>query len=114
MKLCDRCHLLTGREACPICGKSKYLRDPEENDPVLLITLTGRQSMLVEPILEESGIPYSCPSHLSNVLTSRWAPGPEANRYYVPFSALDEARELIGGTFSESPEILKALNEFVE
>ena len=55
--ICTRCHILC-REICPKCGSRKHLRPAEDNEPVLLIVLTAMQSMLVEPILAESGIPY--------------------------------------------------------
>jgi len=57
LMICDRCHILCSN-TCPKCGRKKHIRSAEENEPVYLISLTASQAMLVEPILEASGVPY--------------------------------------------------------
>ncbi len=108
--ICKKCHVIC-RDACPICG-GKRLRAPEENEPVLLMVLTAMQSMLVEPILQDSGIPFSKMGTLGGALSMYGGMMSETNRFYVPFSAYERSREVIIDVFGEDPEIMRALNEF--
>ena len=110
MKICAKCHVLC-REICPVCGRSKHLREPQETEPVLLITATAVQALLIEPILADSGIPYSRPGTLSSALNLGNGMMLEANRFYVPCAALEKARELLEEVFGEDEEIMKALRE---
>lgn len=113
MMICDKCHVLCNT-VCPICGSSRRLRTPEENEPVLLLVLTALQSMLVEPILEESGIPYSRTGMIGGGLTAQVGMMREIYRYYVPHSAFAHCRALIEEVFGEDQEIMGALHEFDE
>ena len=111
MKICSKCHVLCG-ELCPVCGRSKHLREPQETEPVLLITVSAVQALLVEPILADSGIPYSRPGTLSTALNLGSGMMLEANRFYVPCAAYSRGRELLEEVFGEDAEIMKALHEF--
>lgn len=113
MMICDKCHVLCSK-ACPICGSSRRLRAPEENEPVLLVVLTAMQSMLVEPILEDSKIPYSRVGMIGGGLTAQVGMMREIYRYYVPYAAYAHCRALIEDVFGEDREIMKVLHEFDE
>ena len=111
MKICSRCHVLC-KELCPVCDSAKHLREMQDTEPVLLITASAVQAMLIEPILSDSGIPYSRPGTLSSALNLGSGMMLEANRFYVPCAALAKARELLEEVFGEDEEIMKALHEF--
>lgn len=111
MKICSKCRVLC-MESCPVCDSAKRLREIEENDPVLLITCSAVQAMLIEPILSDSGIPFSRPGTLSTALNLGSGMMLEANRFYVPYAALGKARELLEEVFGEDAGIMKALHEF--
>lgn len=89
--ICTRCHVLC-RNVCPKCGSRKHLRAPEDNEPVLLIVLTAMQAMLVEPILEESGIPYYKQGMVGGALAAQVGMMREVYRFYVPIIACSTAR----------------------
>lgn len=111
MKICSKCHVLC-RELCPVCDSTKRLREAQDTEPVLLITASAVQAMLIEPILSDSGIPYSRPGTISSALSLGSGMMLEANRFYVPCSAFDKARKLLEEVFGEDEEIMKALHEF--
>ena len=111
MKICSKCHVLCG-ESCPVCGRSKHLREAQETEPVLLITVSAVQALLIEPILADSGIPYSRPGTFSTAMNLGSGMMLEANRFYVPCAALEKARELLEEVFGEDEEIMRALHEF--
>lgn len=111
MKICSKCHVLC-REICPVCESAKRLREVQDTEPVLLLTASAVQALLIEPILSDSGIPYSRPGTLSTALNLGSGMMLEANRFYVPFAALEKARALLEEVFGEDEEIMKALHEF--
>ena len=109
--ICTRCHILC-RDVCPKCGSRRHLRAAEENEPVLLITLTAMQAMLVEPILEESGIPYYKQGMVGGALAAQVGMMREVYRFYVPHSAYAACRDLIEQVFGEDETLMHLLHEF--
>ena len=109
--ICTRCHILC-RDVCPKCGSRRHLRAAEENEPVLLITLTAMQAMLVEPILKESGIPYSRQGTVGGALAAQVGMMREVYSFYVPHSAHAACRDLIEQVFIEDETIMKLLHEY--
>lgn len=111
MNICTNCRVLCG-ESCPKCGKSRTVRKVQDDEPVLLMVLSPMQSLFVEPILEESGVPFSRPGTMTTLLTNRWGGGFESNRYYVPYAAYGKAREILTDAFGDNEEVMQALHEF--
>ena len=111
--ICDNCHVLC-EEFCPKCGSRRHLRVPEENEPVHLIALTAMQAMLVEPILEESGIPYYKQGMVGGALAAQVGMMREVYRFYVPHSAYAACRDLIEQVFGEDETLMHLLHEFDE
>ncbi len=109
--ICTKCHVLC-EGVCPKCGSSRHLRAPEENEPVLLIVLTAMQAMLVEPILQESGVPYYKQGAVGGALAAQVGMMREVYRFYVPHSAHEKCRALIEEVFGEDETIMKLLHEF--
>lgn len=108
--ICRKCHVICEGE-CPICGK-KRLYEPEDNEPVLLMTISAFQAMFVEPILQATGIPYSRSGTFGAARSMVRGMMHEIYRFYVPFAALEKSREAIVNVFGENEEIMRALNEF--
>ena len=109
--ICTRCHVLC-RDVCPKSGSRKYMRAPEDNEPVLLIVLTAMQAMLVEPILAESGIPYYKQGMVGGALAAQVGMMREVYSFYVPHSAHAACRDLIEQVFIEDETIMKLLHEY--
>ncbi len=106
MLYCARCQILAG-EKCPVCGRKS--RPAEETDPVLFLIADALHADMVEPILEESGLPYSRIGTLGAGLTMYASPRLETYRFFAPFSALKKCRDLIAGIFGEDPAIMEQL-----
>lgn len=109
--ICSKCHVLC-EGSCPKCGSSRHLRVPEENEPVLLIVLTAMQAMLVEPILEDSGVPYFKQGSIGGALSAQVGMMREIYRFYVPHSGYEKCRALLESVFGEDAELMKLLHEF--
>ena len=113
MKICSKCRVLC-KSACPKCGTAKHLQAPVENEPALLIVLTAMQSMLVEPILEESGVPYFKKGMVGGALAAQVGMMREIYSFFVPCSGLEKCRSQLEDVFGEDEEIMRALHEFDE
>ena len=109
--ICDKCHVLC-EGVCPRCGSRRHLRVPEENEPVFLIALTAMQAMLMEPILEDSGVPYYKQGMIGGALAAQVGMMREVYRFYVPHSAYESCRALIEAVFGEDEALMALLHEF--
>ena len=109
--ICDKCRVLC-EGVCPKCGSRRHLREPEENEPVLLIALTAMQAMLVEPIIEGSGVPYYKQGMIGGALAAQVGMMREIYRFYVPHSAYEGCRALIEEVFGEDEALMALLHEF--
>lgn len=109
--ICSKCRVLC-EGICPLCGKTKHLREPEPNEPALLFTLSAMQTMLVEPVLEEAGVPYFKQNIVGNGLTTYTGFMGGTYRFFVPASARRKCAEAIENVFGEDREIMALLHEF--
>lgn len=109
--ICDLCHVIC-EDFCPKCGSARHLRALEEGEPALLIVLTTMQAMLVEPLLQESGVPYYKKGEVGAALTARWGSMREIYHFYVPCGELEHCRGLIEEVFGADETIMKLLHEF--
>mgnify|MGYP003490638502 FL=1 len=116
MLYCPKCQVLsTDDKICPSCG-SKKLREPEQNDPVLLLTADEAKTEMIEAAFEEHNIPYE------ERISGLGGPpsiilGKVANtnkNIFVPFGQIDACEELLNGIGildAEDAEIQKRENE---
>lgn len=111
MKICSKCHVLC-EDVCPKCGTAKHLQTPEENQPTLLMVLTAMQAMLVEPVLDESGVPYFKKGMAGGALAAKVGMMREIYSYFVPCAAMERCRSAVEEIFGEDEEIMRALHEF--
>ena len=106
MMYCPRCQILAA-EKCPVCGRKA--RQIEKTDPVLFLITDPLHADMVEPILEQNEIPYSRVGIMGAGLTMYASPHLETYRFFTPYSALKECRELIVRIFGEDPVIMEQL-----
>lgn len=102
MKYCSACQLLSDASQCPACGGR--LREPESNDPVLLAVAPPFEAEVFTPILKNEDIPFSAMSNLGSGFTAEGGHLLEEISIYVPYAALDKARELWEGFKAEAPQ----------
>ncbi len=109
--ICSRCHVLC-TDVCPKCGKSTYLQEATNDEPVLLIVLTAMQAMMVEPIIADSGIPYYKKGMFGGALTAQFGSMREIYSYYVSYADYEKCRGLLEEVFGEDESIMQLLHEF--
>ena len=109
--ICSKCHVLC-EGSCPVCGSAKHLKAAEPNEPAHLITLSAMQTMLVEPILADSGVPYFKQGSVGGALTAQVGMMREVFRFFVPVAGREKCRELIETVFGEDEKIMRLLHEF--
>ena len=99
MLYCPKCQVLSADdEICPSCG-SKKLREPESDDPTLLITANETKIEMIESAFEDHNILYEericglggSPSVILGKITNT------NFNIFVPFSELDTAKKLLNG-----------------
>lgn len=110
MLYCTKCQRLTEGEKCPACNRSRALRQPRADDPVLLCTVRYVLAAMIEPLLEEEKIPYAKHTLGSSALLGGVS-FLENYAFYVPYAAYAGALELLTGIFAEDDEVRMALRE---
>ena len=103
MLYCKHCHLLCPEVPCPVCGK-KDLTPPGPEDYCLLAEQPYLWAEMLEAALRDNGLEPVCDRSVTGAwLTSSLGPMTERCRVYVPFSALEQAKEIFSALF-ETPE----------
>lgn len=92
MQYCERCHMLSeGR--CSKCGGR--LREPQVNDPMLLMRGDMIHTAIVESLMEAEKIPYSKLGRMGAALAMQTGGMMEEYSLFVPFGAWEVAKALI-------------------
>ena len=110
MRYCEKCHRLAGGDTCPGCARSRSLREPHADDPVLLCTVRHALAVMIEPLLEEEKVPYSKLALGSSALLGG-STFLENYAFYVPYAAYAGALKLLTGIFAGDDEVRMALRE---
>lgn len=99
---CEICNkLFESGDRCPYC-KSRKVREPKQNDPCFLTKKGVIWEEMLEDVLRDSGIPFITKRDLGAGLAIKVGPLSERIAVYVPFSRLEEAKDIVDAFFSES------------
>ncbi len=110
MLYCSSCQRLAEGD-CPNCGrKARKLREVQSNDPVHFFTGNYIQTSLVEPLLEESGIPYSKIDAHGAALATLTGDYLEQYLLIVPYAAYEKAVRLVDGTFGTDADFMRSVS----
>jgi len=102
MLYCAKCQrLFEDKEKCPHCLFSR-LREPLENDPVLLDTLDFMRAEMLKPLLQDAGIPFSVNGGVGAAFGMGVGMRLDPIRLYVPYGALEEAGRLLNLLINEA------------
>lgn len=96
MLYCPKCQVLC-EDQCPLCG-SRYLLDPQAEDPVRLATAENPQAGQLEQLLQARSIPYEKRAALS-------AGTQQAFNFYVPFCRSEEGKQAAAVVFPSTPTV---------
>ena len=94
MLYCENCMIAVDEKICPRC-QTKKIREPQENDPVFLITKPALWSGGIEELLKEHGIPCLKKGALGAGFSTHIGYAFGSYHFFVPYSAYVKANELI-------------------
>ena len=112
MLYCEKCHRFAEGDTCPGCKRSRFLRAPRGDDPVLLCVLRTTYADMVEPLLAEEKVPFSRLA-LGNSALLGGNTFLENYAFYVPCDAYPAALELLTGIFAGKPICLPAPKSYM-
>ena len=98
MYYCENCHLLSEEPICDYCGSSD-LRQPQADDFCYLTTRTTPWYEILLDVLYDNGIPWVVRPVRPTAVTVYLGMAAERNEIFVPFSKLEQARELEASVF---------------
>ena len=101
MLYCERCRALVDTSPC-YCG-SKKVREPKANDVVFLVTRGGILASMLENMLADNDIP--CLKYRQGIglpLMGGMQLGMDEYQFFVPFGALEKAKEILEEFFIET------------
>ena len=100
---CENCYILFEGKRCPVCGR-KSSRGPEPSDPCFLTEKEQIWSDMLADVLKQNGIPFMQENVLGAGLALKTGPLRERVRFYVLYSQLPEAADIVDGLFSAPVE----------
>ena len=112
MLYCEKCRIPT-EGPCPICGRiNKKLREIEGHDAVLLISCRFQQASMLEPLLNDSGIPCYRDGALGAALATAFGSFVELYHLYVPYARYNDAYELVSTVFADDADVMARLQNY--
>ena len=112
MNYCTKCRIVT-EGSCPVCGRNaSKLRAVEGNDPVLLISCRFQHASMIEPLLNDSGIPCYRDGALGAALSMTFGSFVELYHLYVPYARYNDAHEIISTVFADDADVIARLSDY--
>lgn len=100
---CEKCkHILEG-DRCPRCRKGR-VRQVGPDDPCYLTEKPSPWNGMLEDVLRQAEIPYVTSGRLGAGLSAYVGPVLEITRFYVRWSDMEKAREIVDGLFNNASE----------
>lgn len=109
MLYCPNCQRIAQAD-CPNCGRKAHkLRPVQARDPVHFFTGDYIRTSMVEPLLEESGIPYSKRGARGAALATLTGSYLEQYMLFVPYAAYERAVRLVADVFGTDEGFMRSL-----
>ncbi len=113
MLYCTKCKVIMKDGPCPVCGRSaSKLKAAEDHDAVLLISCRFQHATILEPFLNDSGIPCYRDGALGAALSMTFGSYFELYHLYVPYASYREAFDLVLNMFADDQEIISRLHKY--
>lgn len=103
MNYCEKCNVAAEAARCPICG-SRLLREARPDDLCFLIRKEQMLSGLVKQVLADNQVPYIIRNDLGAGMAMILGSYLEKDSFFVPYSHLPQARELMEELENAVPE----------
>ena len=97
---CEKCRHIFDGERCPNCRKGK-VRQVKDDDLCYLTEKGSPWNGMLEDVLRQKGIPFMTGGRLGAGLSTYVGPILEVTRFYVRWSDLEKAREVVAALFGE-------------
>ena len=100
MLYCEKCQIAFDIICCPVCGGEKA-RQPRSSDPCFLVEKEILWGELLEEALKNNGIPVLVKKRMGIGMALKVGPLLERVQIYVPFSRLEDSKDIVHDLFSE-------------
>lgn len=101
---CEKCLMISDAQKCPCCGTSN-LRKPQPDDYCFLIEKEYFWSEMLADVFEQNKIFFYKKPKLGAGMAVRVGMALESYKFYVSYSCLEMARELVEQLFHEGKDI---------
>ncbi len=108
MSYCEKCKTLV-QSSCPV-HKEKHLREPQENDPVLIAELSGIPAAMLEGVFLDEKLPFLKEGRLGAGMSIWIGQMMETYSFYVPYALYEQAKGLYALVCEPQAEELDADN----
>lgn len=99
MNYCERCHVMTEEDGCPVCGTTQ-VRTVRGDDYCFLVEKEDMWAKMLVEILEDNGVHPVCQDALDVVMVIRGG-AKSRQSIYVPYRHWELAQELMQAAFQE-------------
>lgn len=103
VRYCPNCRILVNGIRCGICGK-RWLEEPKEEDYCFLVEKEPLWAGVLEDCLKQNEIPYITQNTMGAGFTSKAGMLLERIRFYVPYCAYTQAKDVEHRLFSQDVE----------
>lgn len=112
MLLCGKCRAPIHADRCPLCGKTKHLRQAVDGDEIYLTSAEYLWSRVVEDALNEADIPFTRHGDLGMGIAVSIGDLREVYRYYVMYPDYERALTVLPEEDAEMSE--EELNAYID
>lgn len=95
---CEKCRHVFEGERCPNCRKGR-VRPVRSDDACYLTERSSPWNGMLEDVLRQEGIPFVTSGRLGAGLSTYVGPVLEITRFYVRWTDLAKAQEIVNGLF---------------
>ena len=97
---CEKCKRIFDGERCPTCRKGR-VQQVKPEDPCYLTEKSSPWNGMLEDVLRQNGIPFMTGGRLGAGLATYTGSILEVTRFYVRWSDLERAGEIVEALFGE-------------
>ena len=98
---CQNCNTLSDEKRCPVCG-NRDMRMPAPGDYCFLTEQDQIWAGMLSDVLEQNSVAFITRSLLGAGITAKIGPIMERVRFYVPYSAYENAQSIVTELFDSA------------
>ena len=95
MNYCTVCHIQTEDKKCPKCGSKRNIREVQDDDFCLFVSLTANYSQILESLFTAEKIAYvAMPIRMGFVTYATVSTKPNGKEFYVHYCDIEKAKNI--------------------